>query len=935
MVTVRGPEGSSSNPERGPERQKFNPEAQKNRRIDQAQKLTRYYAEQLSREFQTFQQLYNNPRLLQRTFRDGRTPEQHLQMSNRTLQLRARRIPGYPLATIDMSKGFPALVFFSGGNAQPGREPNAGVGKVTIAKPTPKPEAKPQQEKPNPEPRPEPKPAPKPQPKPEPPKEKEARPTDGASFAKASLEMRNDLTLVKEMIKLDPTLIRHSPEGSRNAEFVLGLLSTRPFSLKATDILKNIAPELRQNPAFAIAAIDKGIRLNQFPDLQNDRSVVEAAVKKSGSNLAHAVDIFKKDKDIVLLAVQKDPSAFQYADGDKAFALEIFEKEPRILEYANVLFKNNEDMAQVKELILKAIKADNKIRRDNVPEDLRKDVDVALAIADYDQDALWDIYFTLDAKVEVATLAVQRKPLNLLSDKFPKKYNKNVNLVTAALESAIAQKLPKEDLQKMLDWADPKIHQEVLKNEAISKALGKTVPEVPKDKPEPPKPKEEKPKDISVDPKLGAGRVGIEKAAAVLKDPAQKDKHAEIKEQLKQLRKNEMRKPGTEVYIPVPGEGIEKGVVENRGEKLFVVNKLEQWELAFNPDLKAPDPNAVECWLSYELEEKGGAWDIKEVCPKNPSAECVVRLQQILKNDTEKLATMSDADMRTYFGDLRKAKTYLQQARGSGNCYAIAGYSALVNNDYIEGLLRTSCKILKDANDKPVGMQIRLPLGDPQAQPQDVSFEEACGVQTDPDVRYFKKRGEIVILRPGQHHPNEELLPGKTLAPITSAKGDSAVGWQCIEHLVTKKYYGGSRALRGEGGFAERSLEQLVHGSESASSTILGEPGKNLANSGQEHDVLNFCKRYTNGKTVATCGTPSFTQIVKNETFYRNHAYSILAVNKAVDGDDVKVRGILVSESNHPEKTIFLTYEEFLEAFGTVRAVTLKYDELFQHKPKA
>lgn len=93
-------------------------------------------------------------------------------------------------------------------------------------------------------------------------------------------------------------------------------------------------------------------QLSEVPiDFRKDKEVVLLAVKQNGYALYYADTKLKKDKEIVPAAVKKDGGSLQYADEklrkDKKVVLEAVKKDGYALEYADEKLKKDKDILAI------------------------------------------------------------------------------------------------------------------------------------------------------------------------------------------------------------------------------------------------------------------------------------------------------------------------------------------------------------------------------------------------------------------------------------------------------------------------------------------------------------------------------------------------------------------------------------------------------------
>ncbi len=114
-------------------------------------------------------------------------------------------------------------------------------------------------------------------------------------------------------------------------------------------------PELRKNKEVVLIAIEKsysGSDILQYvsEELRNDKDVVLAAVSKHGDSLKYASEDLRKDRDVVLAAVRRSGGSLQYTSkelrDDKELVLIACTQDGCALEYASDRLKNDPDVVQ-------------------------------------------------------------------------------------------------------------------------------------------------------------------------------------------------------------------------------------------------------------------------------------------------------------------------------------------------------------------------------------------------------------------------------------------------------------------------------------------------------------------------------------------------------------------------------------------------------------
>ncbi len=110
--------------------------------------------------------------------------------------------------------------------------------------------------------------------------------------------------------------------------------------------------------------------------LKKDREIVLAAVKQNGWLLQYVDESFKKDPDIVLAAVQQYGTALRYADEsltkDREIGLAAVQQDGRALQFAD------ESLKKDRKIVLAAVKQDGTVLL-HADESLKKDREIILA----------------------------------------------------------------------------------------------------------------------------------------------------------------------------------------------------------------------------------------------------------------------------------------------------------------------------------------------------------------------------------------------------------------------------------------------------------------------------------------------------------------------------------------------------------------------------
>lgn len=161
-------------------------------------------------------------------------------------------------------------------------------------------------------------------------------------------EYLTDIEFVKELVKINPIILRFVEEKYMTRELIEMAVSKNPYIL-------NLTPFSNDEELGMKAVSENGFVLESLRELQDNFSVVKAAVKKDGLALEYASDRLKSNYDIVKVAVCcKDQGG--------------------AIKYASKELRSN------KELVILAYKQGRYRLKIGIPRELLKDVDVQKAI---------------------------------------------------------------------------------------------------------------------------------------------------------------------------------------------------------------------------------------------------------------------------------------------------------------------------------------------------------------------------------------------------------------------------------------------------------------------------------------------------------------------------------------------------------------------------
>jgi hypothetical protein len=140
--------------------------------------------------------------------------------------------------------------------------------------------------------------------------------------------------------------------------------------------LKYAADKFKKDRKIVLTAVEQnGLALEYADKFKEDRKIVLAAVKRNGLALKYAADKFKKDREIVLVAVKQDGRVFECADDilkkDKAFIIQLLNVCPScrgdIFKYVKrekMEFNNNERRMIIKNA--KIFNLEQELEKDNI-----------------------------------------------------------------------------------------------------------------------------------------------------------------------------------------------------------------------------------------------------------------------------------------------------------------------------------------------------------------------------------------------------------------------------------------------------------------------------------------------------------------------------------------------------------------------------------------
>lgn len=379
---------------------------------------------------------------------------------------------------------------------------------------------------------------------------------------------------------------------------------------------------------------------------------------------------------------------------------------------------------------------------------------------------------------------------------------------------------------------------------------------------------------------------------------------ASLRETRYKERLNKFQRVGVEVYVAKGGDVLEQGVVTNRNGQFFIENAKEKWSIAVS-DVATDDRGMPKIWLSTEINKT----NIKEYdtasSAKDTGADFGRRKFDYLKAH----ATLSDADYQFLFGgNIRQSNV--------GNCYLVAAFISLQNNDHADAILRTS--IRKTNN----GYAVRVPLGTQGGTEVEVTIQDLNSTQ-------------VVAVGTGQ----------KILGPL-----DAAPGWKLLEAAFTKMRSGNSTVDRqattgGHSGVALKELLgghgfQAVENSPKPQRTNMVGARAPLTDAEQREEYLkedlsekraaveNVLNNFSNGKHLVHLsskqhpGGDTQKYTVDNISLFHQHAY-------ALTGVDAQNRTVTIVNPHNRDAPISMTYDQLIRAFRRVDVSTIDYNKMF------
>lgn len=188
--------------------------------------------------------------------------------------------------------------------------------------------------------------------------------------------IKNDKTLLRDALKRAPAFYLSTLLASVSPEKIdeeIALLAVN----RSWRVIEKLPEPWKSSPQIILAALTQsGLALKHAGKFQEEREIILAAVKKDGAALEFAGK-FQEDREIVLAAVKKDGAALQYAkkyqdDPDIVYAA--VKKFARALRFAGPETRKN------KKIVLEAVNRDGRLCEE-ANSSFKTDREVALAAA--------------------------------------------------------------------------------------------------------------------------------------------------------------------------------------------------------------------------------------------------------------------------------------------------------------------------------------------------------------------------------------------------------------------------------------------------------------------------------------------------------------------------------------------------------------------------
>lgn len=254
--------------------------------------------------------------------------------------------------------------------------------------------------------------------------------------------LKSDREFILRTAKLTSSACDYAhPKLRKDKSFILDVLALQKGSaLSCTDeSLRNdrefVMKLIKQQSFFSLTNIGGS--------LKNDREITLIAVKNNGRELSNANKLFKKDKDVVLAAVENYRHALQYAKtfrNDKEVILKAIANNGTALQYASVALKRD------KEIVLAAVRSNGLALR-YADDNLKKDKEVVIAAIKNNGYSIKYAHQKLKQDRSIVEMAVTNngRAISFVTEKYRK--DKNLNL-TAIKNDRNAILLIDESLRK-------------------------------------------------------------------------------------------------------------------------------------------------------------------------------------------------------------------------------------------------------------------------------------------------------------------------------------------------------------------------------------------------------------------------------------------------------------------------------------------------------
>ncbi len=144
---------------------------------------------------------------------------------------------------------------------------------------------------------------------------KEAKSLNGQAL---TLELRDDKEIALHLVKNDASNFECLSQRLRDDREVV-IATTKGVKTGYRSLMQYISEDFRDDKEIVMGALslDKGDGFGFISNrLKEDREVVELAVSLKGTNLSDVQEVFKNDKNIVLLAVKNSDYSYRYASNE-------------------------------------------------------------------------------------------------------------------------------------------------------------------------------------------------------------------------------------------------------------------------------------------------------------------------------------------------------------------------------------------------------------------------------------------------------------------------------------------------------------------------------------------------------------------------------------------------------------------------------------------